>query len=650
MWKSIWMIPLMAYLIVLTGCVVLFWAIQKGRKIHLPEKAEHLFNAISAVQGYRLVRVVSGILFTGIIFLIPYIKFTFRIGEVVKKSTQDPVLAMIVFYWAVWWLVLLAAGMFRLAFNKSWKVSFAGALVLMGMTYEIFMRMQVVTTYPFSLGWSETSRYYYGSLYLSRLVYGVNLPLSSLHPTRYLLQAFPFLISGLGLFASRIWQFFLWISLTALTAGSLAWRSILIEKNRGKAEGHGLKFLFAGWFFLFLLRVGVYYHLEVMVFLPLFFVSARHPWRSLLVLITSSIWAGVSRVNWFPVPAMLAIMLYLLEEPVSAYKSIWKYLAIPSLWAVLGPLLALAAQAAYIPLSGNENNIQAFASSFTSAKLWYRLWPNDSFAPGIIPAILMIGSPLIVAIVMATVQRNKALHPIRWLGLWGMLAVLFAGGLVVSVKIGGGSDLHNMDAFAVSMLVTAAYFTGNAVRQENDATQPWKTLPWPATAWGLLLPLIFLVPMLSPLPKYNHNFNQQAFSQLKKMAEDAGKNGPVLFINERHLITFHQINLPLVPEYEAVTLMEMAMSGNQSYMQSFYADLKNHHFAAIVAGKQNIGIKEEGSFAEENNIWNTQVSPYILCYYEPVIITTTPETIAYIEADDSRIAFYIPRTSPGVCP
>jgi hypothetical protein len=123
-----------------------------------------------------------------------------------------------------------------------------------------------------------------------------------------------------------------------------------------------------------------------------------------------------------------------------------------------------------------------------------------------------------------------------------------------------------------------------------------------------------------------------------------------LFINERHLLTFHQINVPLVPEYEAVTLMEMAMSNNQPYLQQFYADLRSHRFAAIVTGKQNVGIKDEGAFAEENNVWNTRVSPYILCYYEPLTIITAPDVLTYIQADESRTEFYVPRAEPGVCP
>jgi hypothetical protein len=651
MWRSVWMIPLALYLATLAGCVLLVIWIRKGNANRLLSFLEN-FPGGPAQRTNAGIQVIAGLVFLLILVLIPYLKFTFHVGEVVKKSTQDPVLTTIVFYWLVWWLVLAAAGALKLAFKTSWAAGFACALVTLGVVFEIFMRFHLVTTYPFSMGWSESSRFYYGSLYFAQSIYGMQVALSTLHPSRYLLQAFPFIFPGLGLAANRFWQFFLWVGLSGTTAISLAWRALGAGNSQMTVTSRWIKVLFAGWLFLFLLRVGVYYHLEVMVFVPLLFVSARHPWRSLAAVIFASAWAGISRVNWFPVPAMIAIVLYLLEEPVARDanpRSIWNYLALPAAWGAAGLIAALAAQAAYIPLSGNANNTQAFASSFTSAKLWYRLWPNDSYPLGIVPALLIVGAPLIVTLAYACLGKFKALHPIRWVGLWGMLVVLFAGGLVVSVKIGGGGDLHNMDAFAVLLAVIAVYFTGDRVSAESGS-QTWQVLSWPVAATGLLIPLVFLIPQLEPLQKFHADANQQAFQLLKGMAEQAGQKGPVLFINERHLLTFHEINLPLVPEYEAVSLMEMAMSNNQAYLQQFYSDLKTHRFAAIVTGKQNVGIQEEGAFAEENNVWNSRVSPYILCYYEPVTIGNAPDTFTYIEADESRIEFYLPRTTPAACP
>jgi len=157
----------------------------------------------------------------------------------------------------------------------------------------------------------------------------------------------------------------------------------------------------------------------------------------------------------------------------------------------------------------------------------------------------------------------------------------------------------------------------------------------------LIIPLLILIPALSPYPKYWENRNQEAHQQLVSVVNEAGKNGPVLFINDRQLIALGDVNVPLVYDYEVVTLMEMAMSGNQVYLNKFYDELASHRFSAIVATKQNLGIKQEGVFAEENNVWNTFVSPYIVCYYESNMT---------IEADGTRLEVYMPRAQSEKCP
>ncbi len=374
-----------------------------------------------------------------------------------------------------------------------------------------------------------------------------------------------------------------------------------------------------------------------MIFVPLLFVSPKHPWRSLIAVIFASLWAGVSRVNWFPMPAMIALTIYLMEVRYSNTR-ILEYLKWPFLWTISGLLAALAAQAAYIPLSGNANNPEIFASSFTSDLLWYRLWPNPLFPLGIVPAILIVSGPFMGILAAATLQW-KRLHPIRWAGLWGMILVLFAGSLVVSAKIGGGGDLHNMDAYATLLGIVSAYFIGGKVVSEAGRTDFSPSRSWPVTAVALLVPLLFLIPSLAPLVTYNKALAGNNLQQLKTLVEPA--DGPVLFITERHLVTFGQIDVAMVPEYERVTLMEAAMSNNQKMLTQFYGDLRANHFALIVSGKENLFIKENEPFAEENNVWNMRISPYILCYYEPM---------ALFESEHSRFEVFAPRAEPGDCP
>lgn len=561
-------------------------------------------------------RALGAVVFLGIGYLIPYVKFALQIGQDIKRPVYDPVLMLLGFYWVCWWLILLAMTALKLVFRTNWLAGFVVALLLLGVVYEVFIRFNVVTTYPFSTGWSEGSRYYYASLLFSEKLYGEPVPLSPYHASRYILQSIPFLIPSLGIFEHRLWQFLLWIGLTAGASAAIASRAIGAEKN-------ALRILFAAWLFLFFLRVGVYYHLQVMVILVLLGVSGKHPWRSLLTVVAASLWAGISRVNWFVMPAAIAAAVYILETPLpksvaSPVRQFAAYFSRPILWSVAGILSALAAQAAYVFLSGNAGNAKAFTSSFTSDLLWYRLLPNDSYTLGVLPGILIVSGPLIAGLVLVTINQWRALHPIRWIVLYLMILGLFAGSMVVSVKIGGGGDLHNTDTYAALMGVVAAFFIGGKVRADFGQNEEWD-FPKPAlVVLAALIPILFLVPELYPYPKYQDEMNQSAYWQLVQAVEAEAREGPVLFISERQMVTFGGVNVPLVSDYEVIVLMEMAMSGNQNYLDRFYSDLRNHRFAAIVAGKQNLGIKESGALYEENNAWNALVSPYILCYYEPV--------------------------------
>jgi hypothetical protein len=639
LYRSVWMLALLAYLAVLGTCAWLFIRIRQGKMDKWLTTLE--LGTVTQIEW----RIVGGILFVLVLLVIPYAKTVFLIGQFVKDSTSDNILIKIVFYWTVWWLTLLAAGGLKISLRTSWTAGTAAALILMGISYELWAFARAVTTYPFSMGWSETSRYYYASLFFSEKIYNQYVSLSSLHPTRYFLQSLAFLFPG-GLVWHRLWQVLLWIGTTGATVWAITRRAIpLFSDSSASLRGRGARLLFAGGLALFVLRVSIYYHLQIVMLLPLLFVSAKHPWRSLLAVIFASAWAGVSRVNWFPMAAMIAIALYLMEVPVSETKSsrmpAWiTYLEQPAIWTVFGLLSALAAQAAYIPLSGNADKPEVFASSFTSDLLWYRLWPNPSYPLGIMPGILILSAPFILTLILA-VKNRRALHPIRWVGLGTMLLALFVGSTIVSTKIGGG-DLHNMDAFAALVSIVGAYFIGGQVRAESDAVE-WDVSRWPVMALALIVMVMFLIPSLGPYPKFNTELDQSSYHELVKRVNRLGKNGPVLFINERHLVTFGDVDLPLVSDYEAVFLMEMAMSNNRTYLEKFYTDLREHRFAAIVSGRQNLVIKKDVVFAEENNVWNSRVSPYILCYYDELLD---------LDTSSGRRVIYVPRTetAPGICP
>ena len=530
--------------------------------------------------------------------------------------------------WLYWWLALGQAAGFKLITGFSWSLSFTFSLLLVGIVSQTYVTFLPVTGYPFSVGWSEASRFYYGSLVFSKSLYGVKLPLSVWHGTRYFLLAIPYLIKGLPLWADRLWQVLLWLGISSLTSWTLV--------RRLKLQEWTTSLVLAGWFFLYLFQGAVYYHLQICVILILIGVSSQHPWRSLAAILASSFWAGMSRLNWFPVPAMLGITLYLLEEPYSRAGQFWRYISKPLLWGAAGLVTALLGEAFYITISGNTD-LKAFGSSLTSALLWYRWFPSDTNPIGIIPGTLIVSLPLFILIYAAIRTHTENLHPLRWYGLLLMTFILLAGGLVVSTKIGGGGDLHNMDAYMVILALISVYFFSGRVETESTATPRFERVTWPILALMLIVPIGFSISRIAPPFTYNKINAAEDLHVLRETVQSYSKSGEVLFIYERQLLTFGMIpNVPVVPEDEVVSLMEMAISGNKTYLDKFYADLANHRFAAIVAHKQNLGVST-GDFIEESNVWTNLVAQPLLCQYKPVLTLTF-----------SNIQVFIPRARP--CP
>jgi len=527
--------------------------------------------------------------------------------------------------WVLLWLSLISAIALNAVTKSSPATSFIAMFLCQGVLFRIWGILGVVTDFPFTLDYSETSRFYYASLPFSQSIYNLNSPLSTLHPSRYLLQGIAFLIPDLPLWAHRLWQALLWIVLTGVSAWSLARRLKLSSKY--------LTVLIAAWGFIYFLQGAVYYHLQVCVIIVLLGYSTKHPWRTLLTVFLASLWAGISRVNWFPVPAMLAIALYLLEEPFSKHKNIWQYLKHPILWIGTGILSALLSQFVYIFWSGNANHVSDFGSSFTSDLIWSRLLPNATYPLGVLPGILIISAALVMLLLNVVVGHHNNWHFIRPLGIFSMLLVLFCGGLVVSTKIGGGGDTHNMDAFMVLLAIISCSFFADQVKP--DSANEWGPLPIWVLVVAAVVPVAFAVQNVQPRFSYDRQQAQKDLDTLRSIVADAtSHDGEVLFISERQLLTFHMLNnVSLIPDYEVVTLMEMAMSGNQTYLDQFDRDLAEHRFAVIVTQRQRVVKKENESFAEENNVWIDAVSRPLLCYYKRDVTLESSDTLILVPAE-----------------
>jgi hypothetical protein len=241
----------------------------------------------------------------------------------------------------------------------------------------------------------------------------------------------------------------------------------------------------------------------------------------------------------------------------------------------------------------------------------------------------------------------------RWhLNLWQKLAValpllaFFAVGLIVSVKIGGGGDLHNLDMFIIGLMFAAAIAWRNSAFKWIDEIHT-------APAWvqfGLVAlivipgykPLIHMTPISikedirtvatladivedplpNPLPDTlpSEPDTEKALKDIQRVVEKKAQAGDVLFMDQRQLLTFGYIqDVPLVPEYDKKVLINEAMSANAQYFAEFYQDLADQRFSLIITSPVNRRLdKTEGHFGEENNAWVKWVTIPLLCYYEPL--------------------------------
>lgn len=495
-------------------------------------------------------------------------------------------------------VAVLGAALLRLALpTVHLGVVIGLGIIAPAVMWKLMSFASALSVSPFALGWSEASRYYYASLFHSNAIYGVRTAWPVLHPSRYLLQSIPFLAGNLPIAAHRLWQVGLWLGATALVATVLAWRW----------EGaRSWRFvLLIGWGFLFLFQGPVYYHLALGVVPLLVWFRWDRPWRNLALVLIGSVWAGLSRMNWYPVPALLAAALLALESPTGEGHNWtvrgWRW---PLAWILSGSLLASLSSAAYAQLSGNS--LSQFGSSLTSDLLWYRLMPNATYPMGILPGIGIAVLPPAL-LIGCSLRQPVARDPLRLGLLIGVLAVLLLGGLVVSVKIGGGGDLHNLDAFLLLLLVVCGGLWAGWGRVRSEVR-------WFVVGLVVVVPSGFAILSGQPREAGNALAQRAALVTLRQRVEAA--DGPVLFLTQRQLLTFGEIQVPLVEDYEKVHLMEMAMARNPAYLAQFRDELAAHRFAVVVSDSLNTGRQgSQHAFGEENDAWLDAVVTPLLAHY-----------------------------------
>ncbi len=512
------------------------------------------------------------------------------------------------------------------------NVMFA-VLLTGGLTYRIIPYLTTIQSTPFSLGWSEGSQVYFASLFHSQSIYGQKLPLPVLDPSRYLIQSLPFLFGIRSILIHRLWQVVLWFGLNA--AG--AW---LVAKKFGKKLALG-SFWLSAFIFLFFFQGPIYYSLFVSVIIVLLGYKKDNPLRTLIFVLLASVWAGLSRVNWIPLPGLLAVSLYLFDEPFDG-KNWLNYMKMTVVWTVIGVVVAFAAKNAYRYLSGENPDI--FDSAFSSPLLWNRMFPNATYPPGILLGITLVCLPLLIlTILFVKNSYKKSVHWLRWAGLVGILLAFFVGGIVVSAKIGGGSNLHNLDAFLVFYIAILLGVLSGRLAPELGAEE---IAPLQVNRVTGLLLLVVLTPVFytfieaSASPIQNTAIAEAEVVQMQQMLDKMDDiPGEVLFITERQLLTIGAINgVSVVPEYEKVMIMEMAMADNWDYLERYYQLLYEHNFKAIFLDTVNTTIQDsKAAFAEENN-----------SYVKKVVIPTLEEYKPIMSWNNGAVVLLVPIGTDGV--
>jgi hypothetical protein len=263
-----------------------------------------------------------------------------------------------------------------------------------------------------------------------------------------------------------------------------------------------------------------------------------------------------------------------------------------------------------------------FSTIFTSLLLVYRLLPSATNPLGLLLEIFLFASPVGFLILYWVFPRSHVWHWSRRLA-WGVaLSVFFFGGLVVSLKIGGGNNLHDLDGFLILLMVIASYLFFDKIAQDKENHIERPRLPGWVVALAAALPILMVLPFTPVRILAPSQGSETALANLQTLVDDIthNGNGEILFMTQRQLLTFNVIQgVKLIPDYEKNFLMEMAMAENTQYFSQFDNDLRNHRFALIIAEPQYLHYQGSNySFGDENDAWVKWVTTPMLQYYTPI--------------------------------
>ena len=526
-------------------------------------------------------------------------------------------------YWEEFFLItcagMTAAWLLIPSDIDDWKASLYNAALVMaaGAGHAVLAKLCQVTSYPFTLYWSEGNRFFdYSTLFGS---FRYNFPAGEkiyafISWGMQLPWALPFLLPNLSIGAFRLWYQLVWIIPSGLLGLTAAWRKPLKGRHLLTA------LVFAGWVFLFLDQGPIYAPVILAGILTLLAVRAKLPIGAALILI-ASFYARNARWTWSYSPGLWAGMLAVLavDKPDLSKEGL-KKLVKPVILGISGYLGGQILPPIIKNLSTSEVVLlpDVVTSTTRQPMLWDRLFPNSTYTPGILYGLLWAALPLIILLAALVIRRVWKVNWLQGLAILGISGAYLAVGIIASVKIGGGSNLHNLDNFLVTLVMLAAAAFQH-LREKGVSITKYPLLVI-LVCLTLIMPVSYALRSGTRLELPPEESAQEALEVIQSAVDKYKTQGEVLFIDQRQLLTFGMIeDVPLIDDYEKKYLMDQAMADNSGYFEEFYRDLKAERFVLIVNEPSNYIIRgTEDSFGQENDAYVNWVTIPLLCTYEPI--------------------------------
>ncbi|MDP2966704.1 MAG: hypothetical protein Q8N39_11835 [Pelolinea sp.] len=522
--------------------------------------------------------------------------------------------------------------------KSSWKslLRIGCYTLLAGASHVIFYKLSQVTSYPFTLYWSEGNRFFdYSTLFGSfRYIladgerikafttWGMQLP-----------WALPFVIPGLSIGFFRLWYQIIWI-LPTFVLGLVAAHQI----KAGRSSLF-LTLIFASWTFLFLDQGPIYTPLVIGAILTVIAARAKLL-PGILIILVASYYTRNARWTWSYAPGLWAGLLALLAiEKPSFSKQGLKELVKPAALGITGYLGGQLIPSLIKSINSSTDLAllpNAAASTSRQPLLWDRLFPNPTYPPGILWALIWAALPVVLLLAILILQKKWQTNWLQNLALLIIPGAFLIVGIVASVKIGGGSNLHNLDMFLMSLALIASS-AWVFILQKNENTWKLSSIASIFLFIVLVSPVTFTLIGGERLTLPDNEIISKALAAVQNKVEKYSQQGEILFIDHRQLFTFNLVKkVPLVDDYEKKYLMDQAMANNEKYFNTFYKDLAERRFVLIVNEPSNLVVRgSEYSFGEENDAYVKWVTVPLLCTYEPLY--TSPKT---------SVELLVPRETP----